>query len=97
MHRRSVDPELRAALATAPPAAIWSIASRRWWAESFFGRPKRTPGAFGALPAFAGADQPALELGEVTQDGEWPAAIIVAATCVRHNGHRGRSSALLLG
>jgi hypothetical protein len=53
----------------------------------------------GAPTALADAspDQSALELGEPAQDGEWPAAIIVAATCVRHNGHRGRSSALLLG
>jgi hypothetical protein len=52
----------------------------------------------GAPTALADAspDQSALELGEPAQDGEWPAAIIVAATCVRHNGHRGRSSALLL-
>jgi hypothetical protein len=37
-------------------------------------------------------------LGGVPSCGEArdPAAIIVAATCVRHNGHRGRSSALLV-
>jgi hypothetical protein len=38
-------PNVRATSATASPAAIRSIASLSWCADSFFGRPKRTPRA----------------------------------------------------
>jgi hypothetical protein len=49
-------PNVRATSATASPALILSSASRRWCADNFFGRPKRTPRAFARSRPSLGSD-----------------------------------------